>query len=76
MPPDYDAEKSEYAGQDRVYKNRQIIKTISGGKVIIMDYLKDEGLYVVTNIDGPDTASPAYKIDPDKLVQIEDGIEE
>ena len=40
MPPDYDAEKSEYAGQDRVYKNRQIIKTISGGKVIIMDYLR------------------------------------
>lgn len=76
MPSNYDTEKSEYAGKDPVYENRQVMQTTSGERVIIMNYLKDFGLYVVMNIDKPGTVSPAYKIHPDKLVKIEEGTEE
>ena len=76
IPSNYDTKKSEYAGQDPVYKNRQVMKTVSGEKVVIMNYLKDVGLYVVMNLDKPGTTSPAYKIHPDKLVKIEEGTKE
>ena len=71
MPSNYDTEKSEYAGEDPVYENRQVMQTTSREKIVIIDYLKDLGLYVVMNIDKPGTASPAYKIHPDKLMKIE-----
>lgn len=76
MPSNCDTEKSEHAGKDPVYKNRQVMKTTSGGKIVIMNYLKDTGLYVVMNIDKPGTVSPAYKIHPNKLVKIEEGAKE
>ena len=71
MPQNYDTEPSKYAGQERVYENKKMMQTISGKKIIIINYNKDEGLYVVMNIDKPGVTSPAYKIHPDKLVEIE-----
>lgn len=76
MPSDYDTEKSEYAGKDPEYESRQIMKIASGDRVVIMNYLKDEGLYVVMKIDEPGTVSPAYKIHPDKLQKIEEDTKE
>jgi len=72
IPSNHDTEKSEYAGKDPVYENRQVVRTRTGEKVVIMNYLKDKGLYVVMNIDKPGVTSPAYKIHPDKLVKIEE----
>lgn len=72
IPSNFDTEPSEYAGQEQMYKNRSMMKTTSGERVIIMNYLKDVGLYVVMNVDSPGTVSPAYKINPDKLVKIEE----
>lgn len=69
MPTGFDTQPSEYAGQEPEFEKRQAIQTTSGEKVIIMDYLKDEGLYVVSNVDKPGVTSPAYKISPDKLVK-------
>ena len=76
MPSNYDTEKSEYAGKDPVYENRQAMKTTSGEKVVVINYLKEAGLYVVMNIDKSDTVSPAYKIHPDKLIKIEEAVRE
>lgn len=76
IPLNYDTEKSEYAGKDPIYENRQMVQTITGEKVIIVNYLKDAGLYVVMNIDKPGTVSSAYKINPDKLIKIKEGVKE
>ena len=65
MPTNYDSESSKYAGQERQYENKTVMKTNEGVEVVIVDYLKDKGLYVVTNADG---AGPMYKINPDKLI--------
>ena len=71
MPSSHDTNPSDYAGQERQYANKSMMQTTSGERVIIMDYLKDVGLYVVMNVDNPGTVSPAYRIQPDKLVKIE-----
>ena len=76
IPSNYDTEKSEYAGKDPVHENRKMMQTASGERVVIMSYLKETGLYVVMNIDKPGTVSPAYKIHPDKLVEIEKEVKE
>ena len=69
-PEEYDVEKSEYAGKEPEFEIGEIMMTTSDKKVLIMDYLKDEGLYVVTNIDNPGETSVAYKVSPDKLKKI------
>jgi len=70
-PEEYDTEPSKYAGQDPDYENQTVMSTDSGKRVIILQYLKSEGLYVVTNVDEPGTRSSAYKINPDKLIKID-----
>ena len=70
LPPEqeFNTEPSAYAGQEQVYPNGKIMKTTAGHKVRIMNYIKEEGLYVVMNMDDePETVSPAYKVSPDKL---------
>jgi len=67
-PEEYDIHSSEYAGQEPEYENKSVMFTTSGRKVIILSYFKEEGLYVVANIDDEaGTRSPAYKVSPDKL---------
>lgn len=74
--PSTDTEKTEYAGEEPQYENKSIMKTEAGEKVVVMSYFKDKGLYVVMNVDKQDTVSPAYKIHPDKLTNLEDEGEE
>lgn len=69
-PEEYDIEKTEYAGKEPEFSIGEIVMTTSDKKVCIMQYLKDEGLYVVMNIDEPGEVSPAYKVSPDKLKKI------
>ncbi len=69
MPTHYETEPSAYAGKEPEYEGRQVMRTTSGEKVMIMRYLKDEGLYVVTSVDQAGVISPPYKINPDKLVK-------
>jgi len=66
-PEEYDVQPSEYAGQEPEYESQSVMFTTSGRKVIILSYFKEEGLYVVANIDEAGTHSPAYKVSPDKL---------
>lgn len=46
--------------------------TDEGQKIIILNYQKETGLYVVTNVDEAGTRSPAYRSSPDKLRKIEE----
>ncbi len=72
-PEDYGVEASEYAGQEPEFENKSVMVTTAGRKVVIMQYLKEKGLYVVMNMDDPaGTHSPAYKVSPDKLREIEE----
>ncbi len=72
IPSSDDTESSKYAGREQQYENGNMMETVSGEKVVIMNYLKDKGLYVVMNIDKPGSTSPVYKIHPDKLVKTEE----
>ena len=69
--PKYDqSESTEYAGREAEYERRAIVETIDGESVIIVDYLKDKGLYVVSKIskiDEPNVRSPLFRISPDKI---------
>ncbi len=66
--PKYDqSESTEYAGREAEYEHRAIVETIDGESVIIVDYLKDKGLYVVSKIDEPNVRSPLFRISPDKI---------
>lgn len=66
--PNYDqSESTEYAGREAEYERRAIVETIDGESVIIVDYLKDKGLYVVSKIDEPNVRSPLFRISPDKI---------
>lgn len=67
MPEDNSAEVSKYIGTEPEFERRSVIKTTDGQDVIVLDWLKDKGVYVVTNVDRENTASPAYRISPDKL---------
>lgn len=65
--PQEDTEKTSYANQEPEFENRSLAETTDGKKVIIVDYLKEKGLYVISNIDESGTISPLYRISPDKL---------
>lgn len=68
---------TEYAGKEAEYENGRVMLTDEGRKVIIVDYLKDKGLYVIDNLDvAAESISPLYRISPDKLRKIEDGKEQ
>lgn len=71
-PEEYDVKKTEYVGKDPEFNIKEIVMTTFNEKVIIMQYLKDKGFYVVMNIDEPGEISPAYKINPGKLRRIEE----
>ncbi len=71
MPEDT-TNKSEYAGREPEYENKSVMLTEEGKKVQILNYLKEQGLYVVMNLDEVGTRSPAYRISPDKLKKIEE----
>jgi len=72
MPSSYDSQPTEYASQEPKYKNEQVMTTTSGEIVTILHYLKEKGLYVVIKKDEPGIVSPAYKINPDELAEIEE----
>ncbi len=65
--PDDTSEKSNYADKEPEYENKSIMLTDEGKKVIILNYQKEKGLYVVTNVYESGVHSPAYRISPDKL---------
>lgn len=69
IPRNYDSEKSPFAGQEPDFELKSMAQTVDGTKVLIVDYLKDDGLYVVSNVE--DEKSPLYKISPDKLKSLE-----
>lgn len=69
--PDDTSEPTKYAGREQEFALKSAMKTAEGKKVIIVDYLKEKGLYVVANIDPPGTVSPLYRISPDKLSPLE-----
>lgn len=69
MPQNYDSEKSPFAGQEPDFELKSMAQTADGTKVLIVDYIKDQGLYVVSNVG--DERSPLYKISPDKLRSLE-----
>lgn len=69
--PQEDTEKTSYANQEPEFEKRSPAETTDGQKVIIVDYLKEKGLYVVSNVDEPGTTSPLYRISPDKLKPVE-----
>lgn len=66
MPTGYDSKPSQFARQERQHENKKLMETTEGVKVIIVDYKKEEGLYVVENADG---SGPLYKVSPNKLVE-------
>ncbi len=66
---------AEYAGKDPEYENRSVMETVEGQKVMILNYLKDKGLYVVMNLDEKEVRSPAYRVSPNRLRKIEDNRE-
>jgi len=69
IPTDYNAGKSSYAGQEPEYRDKQIMQTKDGRTVTILQYLKNDGLYVVMEVGT--TRGPAFKINPDKLMKTE-----
>jgi len=72
MPKMDGSEATEYAGKEPEYENRSVMLTDEGQKVVVLNYQKEAGLYVVTNVDEAGTRSPAYRISPDKLKIIEE----
>jgi len=69
--PQEDTEKTSYANQEPEFENKSLVETTDGRKVIIIDYLKAKGLYVVSDIDKSGTTSPLYRLSPGKLKPIE-----
>jgi len=72
IPKTDTSEPSEYAGKEPEYENGSVMMTNEGKKVVILNYKKESGLYVVTNVDEVGTRSPAYRVSPDKLRKIEE----
>lgn len=66
--PKYDQSgATEYAGREAEYERKAIVETIDGDRIVIVDYLKDKGLYVVLKIDVSNTINPLFRISPDKI---------
>lgn len=70
MPPDEGESKSEFAGKEPEHELKKVMMTTEGKKVVIVDYVKNLGLYVVSNVDDGESRSPLYRISPDKLKEI------
>jgi len=77
MPKGDTGALTEYAGKDAEYEKGSVMLTVEGRRVMIVDYLKDKGLYVVDNLDvTAGSISPLYRISPDKLQKIIENKEE
>ncbi len=72
IPENMDTKPSQYTGQEQVHETKKVMETNKGQKIMIMGWDKENGLYLVSNIDKPGEASPVYKIHPDKLREIEE----
>lgn len=64
MPSHDESGPTEFAGRDPEFKRRTIVTTDEGNEVVIVNYLKDKGLYVVSRKDG---RGPLFRISPAHL---------
>ncbi|OGZ99903.1 MAG: hypothetical protein A3C07_03095 [Candidatus Sungbacteria bacterium RIFCSPHIGHO2_02_FULL_47_11] len=65
--PQESVESTEYAGREAEYEPRTVVETTDGERIVIVDYLKEQGLYVVSKIDKPDVKSSLFRISPSKI---------
>lgn len=70
MPEDL-SEETKYAGKDPEYRNREVLQTDQGKEVVVVDYLKNLGLYVVSETEQDGIVSPMFRISPDRLKRAE-----
>ncbi len=66
MPSSYDTGPTEYAGKEPTFEKKSVAQRDTGERVVIVDYDKDNGLYVVMD----SKSSTIYKIHPDKLSEV------
>lgn len=64
MPSRDESEPTEFAGQEPQFARQALVTTDQNEDVIIVDYLKDKGLYVVSREDGH---GPLFRISPARL---------
>lgn len=64
MPSRDESGPAEFAGQEPQFARRTLVTTDQNEDVIIVNYLKDKGLYVVSRKDGH---GPLFRISPIRL---------
>lgn len=64
MPSRDESESTEFAGQDPRFARRTLVLTDEDEEVLIVNYIKERGLYVVTRKDGH---GPLFRINPARL---------
>lgn len=64
MPKRDENEPTEYAGQEPEFARLASVRTDDGEEVVIVNYLKEQGLYVVSRKDGQ---GPLFRISPARL---------
>lgn len=67
MPDRDERGPTEYAGKERLWLNQTVLLLDEGYEVMIFDYLKDLGLYVVARKDGQ---GPLFRVSPVRLQKI------
>lgn len=64
MPSRDESEPTEFAGRDPAFAIRTLVLTDENEEVLIVNYIKERGLYVVSRKDGQ---GPLFCISPARL---------